>query len=613
MWQARQETRFSIITVGLALSLLVSPTSGAHAGVPVTAGPGCIGPTSNASKATVFVSEGTELSLSGESLDPPYSLGLPFCLSESVTLVGSWTASQRTETAVLDQNSTSFDWPNPWSYAKNWTYNETLFPGSYDLYFFLVNSTSGTVNITGALTFEFDRTTVTLQPTGEFDVAPKGNVSWPFTIPNASSRIGFMSDEAINCAGGNAAGVLTITEWRRFEADPSSFDWQSGVWFTQGSGGVIGPLLSAEVGNVSAGDYVLVFFNNASSSSCTLNMTTPLYLAFTPGHPDDPTFEVSFSEVGPMTGYWWDVSITGGPSLAGNGKTVATALPNGSYSYAVVTLSPYWRGTPGSVVVNGTAVADSVTFVALRYTVSFTESGLPSRVLSAVGWTVELNGTVERSHASTLSIHGLPNGTYSLLVVGPSGHTTPIRPSQTVAGNTTVNVVFTRGRTLSLTFTEGGLPRIRSSVQRWCVEVGGWKTCSSRPSQTFENLTSGSYAYAVLSPTSGQATTASVSGMSIPLNGTLDVERSEEVKLKFVYRYAVTFTESGLTSGTWSLSIRGHTETAAWNRTIEFNLTNGTYTYRVGSEVGYKEIDNPPRVRIEGSAASVAVTFTQKG
>jgi hypothetical protein len=601
--------------LGLTLSVLTAPASATHSsalsGTSTAPASGCFSPPTNGSNATVFVLAGTVLNLSGQSMEPPYSLGLPFCLDESVTFVGSWTAPQLTQSMVLFPNSTSFDWPGPFSpVGEHWTYNETLFPGSYDLYFYLWNTTVGTVNVTSSLTFDFNRPTATLQPTGAFVVAPQGNVSWPFTIPESGSRVAFTSEGTVY--GSFEAGVLTPAQWQNFEASPSSFDWLAAVWEGGDDGGVIGPILSADLpANTTPGDYVLVVYNPVTSP-CTVNFTSPLYLAFTQGGSSSPTYEVSFSAVGPVTGAEWYVNVTGGPSLAGNGGAICTALPNGSYTYADSTLAKYWKGASGSFSVNGAATTVAANLTSLKYTVTYIESGLPSKLLSKVGWTVEVNGTVERSKTSNVSVAGLPNGTYPLLVVGPAGHMTPVHPTQVVAGATTVRVNFMRGPTRSLTFVERGLPRAGRSVQEWCVEVSSWMRCSSNASLIFENLTPGTYGYSVRSPLEGQVITAMVGKTTIGTSGNLTLYGTTSVRLAFTYSYTVTFRQYGLTNGTWSVTVKGVLKGAGWNSSVSFELANGSYGYQIGSVIGYTHAGSPGRADVIGAPTGVAVIFTPR-
>jgi len=94
--------------------------------------------------------------------------------------------------------------------------------------------------------------------------------------------------------------------------------------------------------------------------------------------------------------------------------------------------------------------------------------------------------------------------------------------------------------------------------------------------------------------------------------GTITLSGSAKVGLTFAYRYGVTFTETGLATGTWSVTIKGHTESAAATSSILFNLTNASYAYKVGAEVGYKSVGAPPKLVVSGAGTTVEVTFTTR-
>ena len=93
---------------------------------------------------------------------------------------------------------------------------------------------------------------------------------------------------------------------------------------------------------------------------------------------------------------------------------------------------------------------------------------------------------------------------------------------------------------------------------------------------------------------------------------TIDLTRNTKVSVTFAYEYTVTFEQTGLTSGNWSVSIKGQTETGEWYQLLVFNLINGTYGYKVGPVTGHKSLGVPSKAIVNGAAASVMVTFTKK-
>ncbi len=317
---------------------------------------------------------------------------------------------------------------------------------------------------------------------------------------------------------------------------------------------------------------------------------------------------------------------TGRPSL-GFPDPEAYALGNSSY-YGALGRLPFedvtsgsnylYAALPGYDLVTGWGSLNAANFteeVIPSSNVTFTETGIPAKTLAKDGWTVVLNGLRQWSTARSITFTGVPNGTYPLLLTGPRGYQTTSAyalGTQAVAGATTVSIGFFKGKTYTLKFTEKGLPK----GQTWCVGLDGSSSCTTRSSEKFVNLSSsatyGAYSYLVSSPRSGQNITEKVgSTTTYGPRGTIEMSKSATVGLTFAYRYAVTFTESGLTSGTWSVTVKGHTETAAWNVAIEFDLTNGTYAYKLGAEPGYKAKGSPTKVVVP-TAVSVSVAFSKR-
>jgi YVTN family beta-propeller protein len=77
-----------------------------------------------------------------------------------------------------------------------------------------------------------------------------------------------------------------------------------------------------------------------------------------------------------------------------------------------------------------------------------------------------------------------------------------------------------------------------------------------------------------------------------------------------VPKYAVTFVESGLPSGTnWSLTLNG-TEGSSTTDSIQFSEPDGAYAYAIGSVAGYTSNLTSGQVTVIGTALRESVTFT---
>ena len=315
-------------------------------------------------------------------------------------------------------------------------------------------------------------------------------------------------------------------------------------------------------------------------------------------------YNVTFTESELPLGTPWSVTVPGLGTTSSTSFNASMTAPDGAYTYTSATVTGNWSGDGGAFRVSGASVLVTVTFIAVNASVTVNETGLPAGLLSTQGWTASLHGITNHSAASSVGF-AIPNGTYGLLVTGPPGYASNGSGWVTVHGTTRLVVAFTRSRTLTLTFSERGLPR----GQAWCVAVDGASACSSGPTLKYRDLGAASYTYAVLSPTKGQVVSGKIGPTSVGSSGTLSLTRSEAVALTFSHPYAVTFTDAGLTSGTWSITIKGHTQTAPWDQPITFNLTNGTFGYRIGTETGFKAAGSPPRVLVNGRAVSVVITF----
>jgi thermopsin len=73
--------------------------------------------------------------------------------------------------------------------------------------------------------------------------------------------------------------------------------------------------------------------------------------------------------------------------------------------------------------------------------------------------------------------------------------------------------------------------------------------------------------------------------------------------------YSATFTQTGLTSGNWSVTVDGMTQTADVGTAIVFQLPNGTWSYSIGSLAGLTANPASGNFTILGGAYGVTVSF----
>jgi len=262
----------------------------------------------------------------------------------------------------------------------------------------------------------------------------------------------------------------------------------------------------------SANGYIYVA--NSHSGTVSIISTSPQVIK---------KYTITFTESGLPSGYWY-VNITGQQSsgpIPYSQTTYSLSLSNGSYSYAISTGNKEYKPSYiGSLTVNGSPVSQLITFSELAYTITLTESGLPS----GTSWSVTLNGSTLSSTTNTI-IFTEPNGTYSFSIGYITGYS--VSPS---SGTVTVNGASVNE---AITFT--------------------------------------------------------------PVS---------------VKTYSVTFAESGLPSGTsWSVTFNGKTETSN-NNTISFTEPNGTYSFTISPINGYSVSPSSGSITVKGTNISQNITFT---
>ena len=166
------------------------------------------------------------------------------------------------------------------------------------------------------------------------------------------------------------------------------------------------------------------------------------------------TYSTTFTEAGLATGVGWSVDVAG-TTYTGTGATITVALGNGTYNYTVPAIAGYSVApATGAVTVTASPQSVAVTFTAYLYTVTFTESGLPS----GTTWSVTFGGTAHSSSGTTVTFD-VANGSYAYTVAGVSGYSlAPSSGTQLVAGpGSNIGVAFVATPS-ALASTLGGAP-----------------------------------------------------------------------------------------------------------------------------------------------------------
>jgi hypothetical protein len=229
-------------------------------------------------------------------------------------------------------------------------------------------------------------------------------------------------------------------------------------------------------------------------------------------------YPVTFTEFGLPTGTPWSVTLDP-HSSSSNTTILGFEEPNGTYAYQVGTV-PGWTASPthGSVPVDGGAAEVSIEWALTTYSVTFSESGLPT----GTPWSVSLDGGVPMSsNGSTLTLPAAP-GTHSFRLGVVPGWTTANFTGQVtiLAEGTPTVVVHWTLMVYAITFSESGLP----TGDAWSTTFAGSTRDGASSSFVFQ-AANGSYAYTVAVPSgftaAPAAETVEVRGSAIQVSITV--------------------------------------------------------------------------------------------
>jgi DNA-binding beta-propeller fold protein YncE len=316
------------------------------------------------------------------------------------------------------------------------------------------------------------------------------------------------------------------------------------------------------------------------------------------------TYPVRFAESGLPAGTSWTV-VLASVGKSTTGPTIWFAEPNGTFSFRVSGVAGYRvNASTGSVSVSPAGAFVSLEFTAVTYSVTFSESGLPSGAM----FQVTLAGT-PKSLTSDGGVDSLsfvtPNGTLAYGIAGVVGWRQGTLPSEgalTVnGGSVTETTLAYTAVTYSVSFNESGLPGGTS----WSVTLDDHVGSSIGPSVDFSEP-NGTYSYSIENLAGWHESTLSY-------QGTLTVAGSavEESTLAFAQvLYGLTFTETGLATGTnWSVVV-GSTILHSTSGSITFEVANGTESYEIETPSGYQVGQSSGSVGISGGGKTLPVSFT---
>lgn len=303
---------------------------------------------------------------------------------------------------------------------------------------------------------------------------------------------------------------------------------------------------------------------------------------------------VYFTETGLPSGTNWYLNITGGLSYSSTAPTIAVDFLNGTYSYSTSSQNKMYTSIDNSVTVSGSNLNVAVPYHKTNFTVSFTETGLPSGTM----WYVNITGGQSLSSTTSTITTYLVNGTYDYTVATTNKTFSSSGGNFVVSGTSVPVAISFEAVNYSVTFTETGLAK---GVD-WSVTMNGLTNTSDTNSLTFE-FVNGTYAYSVNQVLDYKS---SVSNGFVTISGAAKAIAISYTSLN----YTVTFTDSGLPAGTsWSVVFNGVKNTST-SSTMSFTAPNGTYAYSVSNLTEYYTADYSGTVKIGGSSISESIAFS---
>ena len=349
--------------------------------------------------------------------------------------------------------------------------------------------------------------------------------------------------------------------------------------------------------------------------------------------PTPSTNSVSFSQSGLPAGTNWSVTLNN-QTLYSTTKTITFNETNGTYTFTVGTVSGYTSNvTSGSVTVNGLPVSRSITFtpqapltsvrvspssVTLKVGTYANFTATPSCTggpCSGVTYSWSLNnttlGNLNASSGASVKFTATASGTEHLSV-------TAMLNGQIAKNSSIITITTTPVPTLAyVSLTPLATTVNVSGTQTFTAAVGcSGGTCPSGSTYAWSlnnslgklNMSSGPQVLFTANSTAGLVTltvTAHLNGKTATNVSTITIKKASPPPSN----YAVTFSESGLPSGTsWSVSLNGVMKSGTGS--IVFTEPNGTYSFSVGVVSGYTASPTSGSFTVNGVAVNRAITFT---
>lgn len=546
--------------------------------------------------------------------------GLPTGTSWSVTLASSTLSSTTSSIAFTESNGSYSFTVSATGYAASPASGSVVVAGAavaksigfvagFTVTFSesgLASSTSWSVTLSGT----------TLSSTTDSIVFTEANGTYPYTVGSVSGYSASPASGSVTVSGAAQTVPVTFTSVApgSYTVTFSESGLSSGTsWSVTLNASTVASTGASIVFSETNGAYpytvvpVSGYTANPSSGSVTVSgADQTVSITFSSSAVSaGPAYAVTFDQSGlPSTEPWFaegyakgtpDQSIFGTSTY---GASDVFSIPNGTYSWYVDSVNTSYLAAPydGTITVAGSAVTIHITFE-LLYAVTFTEVGLST----GAGWQVGLNGTTAYSNGPN-NTFSEPDGSYSFGVYAFGYTASPATGSVTVSGRGLVETItFTALPAFAVTFTESGL----ATGQDWGVTLNGSEISVLAPSSISYSFPNGAYDFTV---SSGGYYSAS------PASGSVTVSSAtvtKSITFTAIPTYPVTFTESGLPSGTsWSVELEGNYNSTIAPGSIGFSIPSTTGAYFLVYATGYTASPNDEYTIVPESPTTVPITFT---
>src|SRR5579885_2782753 len=330
-----------------------------------------------------------------------------------------------------------------------------------------------------------------------------GFVPYGVAFDSSNGYVYVANSESVSVINGATNTVIASITVRSNSPQGVAFDSSNGYVYVTNSGSntvsVINGATNTVIANITVGYYphgvafdpsngYVYVANPYSDSVSVINGATNNVIAnITVGYyPQGVAFDPSNGYVYVANPYSDSVSVINGAT-----NNVIASITVGSWPEGVA-----FDSSNGYVYVTNfysstVSIISTSPQVIKEYTVTFTESGLPS----GTSWSVTFNGLTQSSTGSYITFSGISPGTYTYTVTAPSGYfASPSIGSVTVStSNVTVAIAFSQ-QTYSVTFTETGLPPGTS----WSVTLNGKTETSTTNTISFVEP-NGIYSFSIAS------------------------------------------------------------------------------------------------------------------